>query len=514
MVATVTSNPKLPSNNPKRTPLLPSEPENGTLRRPKPREVTSRYLSVPISSSSNSSSSSSSDNTTSSSNTTGSLPAISSKRYQTPVVSRAGMTTPRNTERAVSVDRRRLVAVEATPSNAEKLLVTSMRSLSVSFQGESISVPVNKAKTASTAGGVGTPGGGLRKATTERRKLTPVRDSRKRQNSRPSEQQQQRWPGRSRRDNSSLLTQSLDYGAERSKFNGSGIAIQKLTKSMLDENSRNKFGVTLKPESYNSEVKMTNKMEIRSNLAIPVNSDTKTVSSEGIETGSVNELRGGQRGIVVPARVWQESNRIHKVPDPSSPRSKVIGLNRTTGPPKVIGAKKILNENPVSSPRGLSPLRGGLRPASPSKLSTSTPLRAINSPTRIRNVARNVSSDNNVSSMLSMMSFVTDARKGKLGESRIVDAHDLRLLYNRQLQWQFVNARAEKSLLVQEEIAKVEQMNFLVSELANFSAREHSSLDECKDRLSTRFIPLQVIHCSLRTQLLQLRVHASSTEKL
>ncbi|XP_022871967.1 QWRF motif-containing protein 2-like isoform X2 [Olea europaea var. sylvestris] len=458
-----------------------------------------------------------------------------------------------------------------------------MRSLSVSFQGESISVPVSKAKTASTAGGVGTPGGGLRKATTERRKLTPVRDPRKRQNSRPSEQQQQRWPGRSRRDNSSLLTQSLDYGAERSKFNGSGIAIQKLTKSMLDENSRNEFGVTLKPESYNSEVKMTNKMEIRSNLAIPVNSDTKTVSSEGIETGSVNELRGGQRGIVVPARVWQESNRIHKVPDPSSPRSKVIGLNRTTGPPKVIGAKKILNENPVSSPRGLSPLRGGLRPASPSKLSTSTPLRAINSPTRIRNVARNVSSDNNVSSMLSMMSFVTDARKGKLGESRIVDAHDLRLLYNRQLQWQFVNARAEKSLLVQEEIAKepylqnwdlidvdhnntvssakealetsiislpvvsgaranvqnveeaissavdvmqamassicslstkVEQMNFLVSELANFSAREHSSLDECKDRLSTRFIPLQVIHCSLRTQLLQLRVHASSTEKL
>ncbi|KAL2471572.1 QWRF motif-containing protein 2 [Abeliophyllum distichum] len=484
------------------------------------------------------------------------------------------------------------------------MLVTSMRSLSVSFQGQSISVPVSKAKPPSTAGGVGTPGGGLRKGTPERRKLgvTPVRDQRERENSRPSDQQQQqyRWPGRSRRDNSSFLTQSLDYVPERAKLSGSGTAIKELRKSMIDENSRNKFGVKMKPESYNSEVERTNKMEIGSNLAIPVNSDTETISSESIETGSVAQLRGGQRGIVVPARFWQESDRIHKVPDPSSPRSKVSGLNRTTGPSKLIGAKKFLNESPVSSPRGLSPLRGGMRPASPSKLSTttSTPLRGMESPTRIRNGAGKVSSDNNACSMLSM-SFVTDVRRGKLGESRIVDAHDLRLLYNRQLQWRLVNARAEKALLVQKEMAerslynawisttklrhsikskrielqllrhnlklysilkgqepylenwdlidvdhsnavsgakealeasiiclpvvggaranvqnledaissavdvmqamassicslltKVEQMNFLVSELANVSAREHSSLDECKDSLSTRFFTL------------------------
>ncbi|KAL2489189.1 QWRF motif-containing protein 2-like [Forsythia ovata] len=111
----------------------------------------------------------------------------------------------------------------------------------------------------------------------------------------------------------------------------------------------------MKPESYNSEVKRTNKMEIGSNLVIPVNSDTETISSESIEIGSVAQLRGGQRGIVVPARFWQESDRIHKVPDPSSPRSK--------SPSKLIGAKKFLNESPVSSPRGLSPLRGGMRPA-------------------------------------------------------------------------------------------------------------------------------------------------------
>lgn len=620
----MTSNSKLPSPKPKRTPLLPSEPGNGTLRRPKAREVTSRYLSVQISSSSNSSSSSSSTSTTSSSNTTGSLPAVSSKRYQSPVVSRAGVTTPRNTARAVSVDRRRLVAVEETPSNAERMLVTSMRSFSVSFQGESISVPVSKAK---TAGGVGTPGGDLRKFTPERRNLTPaspVMYQRERENSRPSDQQQQhRWPGRLRRDNTSFLTQSLDYGAERTKLNGSGTAIKELRKSMIDDNSKNKFGVTLKPESCNSVVKMTNKMEFGSNLSIPVNSDTETVSLESIENGSMAQLRGVQRGVVVPARVWQEPNRIQKVPDPYSPRSKTSGLNRTTGPSKLIGANKVSIESPASFPRGFSSLQGGMRPASPSKLSrtTSTPLRGIDSPLRIRNGVGNVPSDNNASSILSTMSFIADVRRGKLGESRIIDAHDLRLLYNRQLQWRFVNARAEKSLLVHKEMAerslynawisttkmrrsvkfkrielqllrhnlmlysilkgqepylekwdlidvdhsnavcgakealeasiirlpvvagaranvqnveeaissavdvmqtmassicslltKVEQMNCLVCELANLSAREHSLLDECKDSLSTRFLPLQVMHCSLRIQLLQL--HASSTKEL
>ncbi|XP_022875029.1 QWRF motif-containing protein 2-like [Olea europaea var. sylvestris] len=625
MVATVTSNSKLPSPNPKRMPLLPSDPGNGTLRRPKAREVTSRYLSVQISSSSNSSSSSSNRSTTSTSNTTGSLPTIPSKRYQSPVVSREGVTTPRNTERAVSVGRRRSVAVEATPSNAERMLVTSMRSLSVAFQGESISIPVSKAK---TAGGVGTPGGGLRKGTPERRKLTPAspaKEQRERENSMPSDQQQHRWPGRLRRDNSSFFTQSLDYGAEKTKLNESGAAIKELRKSMIDENGRNKFGVTLNPETYNSEVRMTNKMEIGSNLAIPMNTDTETVSLESIENGSTTQLRGVQRGVVVPARVWQESNRIHRVPDSYSPRSKISGLNRTPGPSKLNGANKVLIENPVSFPRGFS-LQGGTKPASPSKLSlmTSTPLRRIDSPLRIRNGAGNVLTDDNSSSMLSMMSFVTDMRRGKLGESRIVDAHDLRLLYNRRLQWRFVNARAEKSLLVQNEMAerslynawisttkmrrsvkfkrielqllrhnlmlysilkgqepylekwdlidvdhsnaicgakealeasiirlpvvagaranlqnveeaissavdvmqtmassicslltKVEQMNFLVCELANLSARENSLLDECKDWLSTRFLPLQVMHCSLRIQLLQLqRLHASSTKEL
>ncbi|EYU25507.1 hypothetical protein MIMGU_mgv1a016954mg [Erythranthe guttata] len=53
--------------------------------------------------------------------------------------------------------------------------------------------------------------------------------------------------------------------------------------------------------------------------------------------------------------------------------------------------------------------------------------------------------------------------------------------------------------------ARVEQMNSLVAELTNVSAREHCLLDECKDFLSTTLIPLQVLHCSLRTQVMQVQ---------
>lgn len=55
----------------------------------------------------------------------------------------------------------------------------------------------------------------------------------------------------------------------------------------------------------------------------------------------------------------------------------------------------------------------------------------------------------------SILSFSVDIRRGKMGEDRIVDAHMLRLLYNRYLQWRFVNARADATFMVQKLNAEV-----------------------------------------------------------
>ncbi|KAL0323010.1 UNVERIFIED_CONTAM: hypothetical protein Sangu_1920300 [Sesamum angustifolium] len=231
MVIAVASKPKqLSSQNPKRPPLLRSDTDNASPCRPKAREVTSRYLSFSTSSSSNSSSST---NTTSTSVTSGS--SIYSRRSQSPMLSsRASIATPKSAvkERAVSAERRRPAAAAATTFSAERMQMTSMRSLMVSFQGESFSLPVNKVKPSPTS--VGTPGG-LRKGTPERRKagMTPsrVQTERGRENSRPSDQLH-RWPGRSRGQNSSFL-RSMDYSSERGNLNGSMTELNELKQRRL-----------------------------------------------------------------------------------------------------------------------------------------------------------------------------------------------------------------------------------------------------------------------------------------
>ncbi|CAK9155413.1 unnamed protein product [Ilex paraguariensis] len=190
MVANVytTPNPKASTyRNPKRPPLLPSDAENGPGRH-KSREITSRYMSS-TSSSSTSSSSATSSSYLSSSNSS------YSRRCPSPLVSRQVAMTPMPnlSKRSQSVERKRPVTPRPnTPemSNARKLLVTSTRSLSVSFQGDSFSLPVNKARP--------TPVNSLsntRKGTPERTKAeTPLRDQT--ENSKPSDHH--RWPGRSR----------------------------------------------------------------------------------------------------------------------------------------------------------------------------------------------------------------------------------------------------------------------------------------------------------------------------
>ena len=477
MVAAVstTPNPKTSSRegshqNRTRPPLIPSEVDNGVaLRRPKGREVTSRYLSSSSSISTSSSSSSSS----------------SSRRCASPLVSRTAHSTAVMTpmpapssliKRSHSVERRRPVTPRSNtfhlrPGNAgevttaSKMLITSARSLSVSFQGESFSLQVSKTKPTPTPTSV-------RKGTPERRKPTPTRADQT-ENSKPVDQH--RWPGRSRQANS--LTRSMDFTGDRKKLGGSGIVARSLQQSMIDERNQTLFDGRLNLDSGNAELEKANELATANSVVgSTVTSDLVASDTESVSSGSTSgaqecggggggtQGRGGPRGIMVPARFWQEtSNRLRRAPEPSSPLSKSIGLRTPVVPSKLIAPKKLVTDSPTSSPRGIppsrgqSPLRGPVRPASPSKLvttSTSSPLRGMPSPTRVRGAV--VSSLNgNLSNHPSILSFSADVRRGKMGENRIVDAHLLRLLHNRYLQWRFINARADASLLAQSMNAEV-----------------------------------------------------------
>ncbi|XP_061373906.1 QWRF motif-containing protein 2 [Gastrolobium bilobum] len=433
---------------------LPSEKDNGSIpRRPKGRQVSSRYMSPSTTSSTSSSSSTTTTTTTSS----------SSRRFPSPLLSHStNSATPVVPKRSQSVDRRRPRPATPLPE-AAKLLVTSTRSLSVSFQGEAFSLPISKTKASAAA--AATPAS-RKAATPERRRLTAgsVRGDQG-ENSRPVDQH--RWPGRSRRVND--LTRSVDCGSgdsDKKKVvgNGYGKVVRALQQSMVVEGGggrrRASFdglgGLSLdlgKAELLKGDVNVNVNVNDSTLPCDLTASDTDSVSS-GSTSGAQDSVgtRREPRGITVSARFWQETNsRLRRLQDPGSPLS-TSPSSRITVPTKNAQLKRYNTDGTVLSPRTMaSPIRGNARPASPSKLwasAASSPSRGIPSPARVRStVASSINS--NSSNTPSILSFSADVRRGKIGEDRIFDAHTLRLLYNRYVQWRFVNARADATFMVQ-----------------------------------------------------------------
>ncbi|XP_071711159.1 QWRF motif-containing protein 2-like [Rutidosis leptorrhynchoides] len=455
-----TAKPKVASRapspaRPKRAPLLPSEPDNNgnssllLPRRPKARDVSSRYLSSTVSSSSVSTTmtSTSSSSSFSSTTTTSSLNSLCTprRRFPSPLDSKTNLMTPTpsltmNNRRAQSSERRRPgTSRRGDVSAAAKMLSsTPARSLSASFQGESFAVPASKAVRP-------LPNNyGSRNSTPERRPVTPV----VRNLGNPKTVDQQRWPARSRQG--SLMTRSVDFTNENMKLSGSGTAtaVRALQKSMMTETN-------LKP---NKPEILEDNRSVDKLVSDCNNSDRSFSDAESVSSGST--IRGASpRAIVVPARYRQETvNRLRRVqPEPVSPP-----LSRNGKP---FSGNRYLN-GPAQSPRGLSPspVRGAVRPASPSKSglfpSALSLSRGMASPTRTRNT---IGCNSNLGNIPSILSFADETRRRKVGDNAIDDAHVLRLLHNKYLQWRFVNARAEAAMSVQRATAQKSLYNSWVT---------------------------------------------------
>ncbi|CAN0905595.1 QWRF motif-containing protein 2 [Linum grandiflorum] len=457
----------IPQNqNPARPPLLPSESDNAlALRRPRPREVTSRYMS-----------------------SSSSTPSAS-KRCPSPLISRpkplmtpATPSVPSTIKRSQSVERMRSRTPTGRPnsvdlriangyrghagtagemSNAQKQLITSTRSMSVSFQGDSFALRVSKAKPAPSPISA-------RKGTPERRKATTTRTDQAENNSRSAEQQR-RWPGRLREQQISM-SKSMDCTDDRNRTTGSRVSVgvvRALQSSRLD--SRSSIESKLSSDSSDIVIEPEKPIEISGSEVLsdpPLPSDTESVSSATTSEGSSNAGRQPQRAgrvIVVPAKFRQETNNagVRRKQEPVSP--SMFALSRGPFQPKIMVPKKLGVESPVSSPkgftntRGQSPMRtGGQRPASPRKpgtmSTTVTPMRGT-SPSRTRDTMGYTVSSNMINfsntSTSSILSFGADIRRGRCGETRLVEVHFVRILYNRLLQWRFVNARADAALSAQ-----------------------------------------------------------------
>ncbi|KAB2076204.1 hypothetical protein ES319_A06G025900v1 [Gossypium barbadense] len=436
-----------------RPPLLPSDPDNAIVPRSlKFREVTSRYLST--SSSSNSSTSSSSSSSS----------GAYTKRCPSPSVSRTPtVTTPSVVKRSQSVERRRAVTPRSYNSTdlsgdnnrksngevsaAQKLLFTSTRSLSVSFQGESFSYQFSKAKPSPSPSPSPSPTA-TRKGTPERRKpaetTTAVKGTVQTENSKT-----ERWPARIKQPDS--MARSVDCTDERKRLNGSvnGNVVRALQNSMVGNRDLMAVGSEAQSDHTASDTESVSSASTSGALDSPCNGN-----------GDVNR---GRRGIIVPARFWHETATRSRRSDSDSPVSR-----KNTAPSKLIAPDKFRIDSPSSSPKGvmnsrgqLSPIRGPVRPASPSKLAaslTSSPMRGM-SPSRVRNGL-----GGSFINTPSILSFSGDVIKmGKIGENKVSNAHLLRLLYNRLLQWRFVNARADAVLSSQRSNAEKSLYNALTT---------------------------------------------------
>ncbi|KAM7252669.1 hypothetical protein ACFE04_008178 [Oxalis oulophora] len=135
---------------------------------------------------------------------------------------------------------------------------------------------------------------------------------------------------------------------------------------------------------------------------------------------------------------------------------KVISTDRLNLTTPVTTARSQFSPTRPSSPFG-RPSPTGSRPSSPFGRATSTsrpvtptrprpstPTKGSSSPSpaRIRPSSPSANST-------SVLSFIADVKKGQKTASYIEDAHQLRLLHNRYLQWHFANARAESMLHIQ-----------------------------------------------------------------
>ncbi|CAN8258761.1 unnamed protein product [Cochlearia groenlandica] len=443
-------------------------------RPPRLKNVPSRYLSP---------SRSTTTTTTSSSSSSSSAIAKSSKRYPSPLLlSRDSASDFSNTpsslpKRSQSVDRRRPPSanpvIGAEMSAATKMLFTSTRSLSVSFQGEAFSLPIRKKKETTTPVS-------HRKPTPERRRGTPVRDQR--ENSKALDQQL--WPGSSRKGNSDSvpisLSRSFDSVSDSVRKLGSGsVGRPMLQHCSVDERPRLDFG-------GDDESKTRPSTSTHSRFGSSVSCDFTASDTDSVSSGSTNGAQGCGSGFngevsrtrssrhsdMASAKFWQETNsRLRRFQDPGSPRCSSPSSRISSVSSKSSQSKRFCNDRPLaSSPRGVSsPIRGATRPASPSKLwatAASNPARALSSPSRVRNgVSEQMNAYNR--SLPSILCFSADIRRGKIGEDRVVDAHLLRLLYNRDLQWRFANARAGSTFRVQRLSAESNLWNVwvLISEL-------------------------------------------------
>uniref|UniRef100_A0A803QAW9 AUGMIN subunit 8 n=1 Tax=Cannabis sativa TaxID=3483 RepID=A0A803QAW9_CANSA len=385
----------------------------------------------------------------------------SRKRPSTPPSPLSPSTPVQDSSVDMHLASRRVASSRLPP---DSLWPSTMRSLSVSFQSDTISIPVSKKekpvvtnalsertlRSSSNVAHKQVETSVSRKPTPER-KRSPLKVGKnvadQSENSRPVDGlhtrliDQHRWPSRTGgKLSSNSLNRSMDLGdksARNLSTPGPGFGLSSLRRTP----SSDVIGKPLQKSSSDAARLLSTVESCRAGFGVSLVDD--------------NSLH---------------TSRLHKFPStslperPKSANSVARSQSLPTRPPSPSKTSLIAS----SVTRGVSPSRN--RPSTP-------PSRGI-SPSRIR--ASGIS--NQPTNPNSVLSFIADFKKGKKGSGYIEDAHQLRLLYNRYLQWRFANARSETVLYVQKVTAERTLFNVWSATLSLWDSviRKRISLQQMK----------------------------------
>lgn len=322
---------------------------------------------------------------------------------------------PANSVRAVVTEYHNTTR-QLLSNKAPDGLWPSIRSLSSSFQSESLTVPVSKREKlvakSSPVKSINLPSNVVAE-----RKRTPLRGmntSDQSENFKPVENSntkvvdQHRWPSMmGGKLSTSAMSRGMDLSDKVSRYVGR-VASQGIFPNKID--------LTSSSASRHPKLSPSNKVE------------------QLFNNGSGNLEQNVKPVVNLSSQTTMKSSSVTR--PTSSQSSFILGRQRPSSP---------------STQSSIIP--GFLRPPSPSKVlsASSFSSKGMLSPSR-RRASTPISLSSTITSALGGTSFIskssTDGKIGKLHASDIEDAHQLKLLYNASLQWCFVNAQTKKTISI------------------------------------------------------------------
>ncbi|KAF8400495.1 hypothetical protein HHK36_013793 [Tetracentron sinense] len=453
-----------------RPPLVPSDKNNAVARRPRTREITSRYKAAITSPSP-------------------STPAVSRRCLSPNVIRTISTPSPLLPKRSQSAERKRPSTPPSPPSPStpvqhssaamqissrrvmsgrtpDGLWPSTMRSLSVSFQSDTFSLPVSKKEKPVTHASSDPnlkPSGIVahrqHKTSTVPRKATPERKRTPLRGKNASDQSENSKPV----DNSHAGLVDQHRGSTRTSGK---VSTDSLTRSM-DLTDKSIKGSSLRLPGRG--VSPPRKIPLYDGVGKPIQKPVSEVA---------RRVSFDERGRVELGMC--------PVDDTSMRLSRSDKLVSSSGVSSSSSERTLLTTRTNRSQLSPSP---GLRPPSPNKTSLLSPYpsRGMVSPSRTRpsNPYPSVITVTRLSnSTSSVLNSIADYRKGKKSV-HIEDAHQLRLLYNTYLHWLFANARADAAMSTQTVTAEktLSNVSSTISQLLNSVTMKRINLQQIKQEL-------------------------------